>query len=139
VLAAVALSTRTTVACTPGCVIGQDDWRSAAAHLEARVRPGDRVIFVPAELRTALAHYTQPSQRPRLLYPARWPLQGGRREGEATLSHALERAGSSRRVWLVTWWLPDAGAPEDLTRMHGPPETHEFGENVRVRLYGATP
>jgi mannosyltransferase len=137
VLAAAALSTRTTVACTPGCVIGKDDWQSAAAYVEARVRPGDRVIFVPAELRTAFAHYSQPSQRPRLLYPARWPLQGGRHEGEATLSHALERAGSSRRVWLVTWWLPDAGAPADLTRAHGSPETHEFGENVRVRLYGA--
>lgn len=137
VLAAAALSTRTTVACTPGCVIGEDDWRSAAAYVEARARPGDTLIFVPRELRTAFAHYTQASRRPRLLYPARWPLRGGRREGEATLSDALARARSAERVWLVTWWLPDGDAPTHLRRALGPPDAHDFGENVRVRLYGA--
>jgi mannosyltransferase len=137
VVAAVTLSTRTTAACTPGCVIGEDDWRSATAYVEANTVPGDRLMFVPAELRTPFAHYTRSSLRPRLLYPSRWPLRGGRTEGEATLSDAVERAASSRRVWLVTWWLPTAGVPSALGRTHGRPEARDFGGNVRVRVYEA--
>jgi mannosyltransferase len=138
VLAAAALSTRTTVECTPGCVIGDDDWRAAAGYVEARTRPGDGVIFVPKELRTAFEHYIPGSRRPRLLYPARWPLRGGGQEGDATLPDALARAASSRRVWLVTWWLPTGDVPGLLARARGPAEVHDFAGNVQVRLYGPT-
>jgi mannosyltransferase len=137
VLAAVALSTRPTVACTPGCVIGQDDWRSAATYIETRMRPDDGVIFAPKELRTTFAHFTQPTRRPRLLYPARWPLQGGRVEGAPTLSAALERARSYQRIWVVSWWLPKGNVPAVLARARGRPAVRNFAGNVQVRLYGA--
>lgn len=135
VLAAAALSARTTAACTPGCVIGDDDWQSAAAYVEAHLRPGDNVMFVPAQLRTGLAHYLPESPRPMLLYPARWPLEGGSAEGEGTLPEALDRARTAGRVWLVTWWLPDRDAPVELARVHGPPVVLDFGGRVRIRLY----
>jgi mannosyltransferase len=139
VLAAVALATRPTVACTPGCVIGQDDWRAAAAYVDARMQPGDGVIFDPKELRTPFAHYTQPARRPRLLYPAHWPLQGGRAEGAATPSAALVEARSYQRVWLVSWWLPQGNVPAVLAHARGRPAVRDFAGNVRVRLYGAAP
>ena len=126
----------TTAACTPGCVIGDDDWQSAATYIESELRPGDGVVFAPGQLRTPFAHYLQPVERPTLLYPARWRLVGGRAEGAATPAAALARARSARRIWLVTWWLPDDDMPARLTRAHGRPVVHDFGENVRVRLYG---
>jgi mannosyltransferase len=140
VLAAAALTSRTTVECTPGCVIGDDDWRSAATQVESRARSGDVVLFVPSQLRTTFAHYLPESRRPRLLYPARWPLRGGAREGEATLEAALDRAAAAPRVWLVTWWLPDSGVPDRLSLARGAPQELDIGGNVLVRLYGsATP
>jgi hypothetical protein len=137
VLAVVALSTRTTAACTPGCVIGQDDWRSAAAYVESELQPGDGVVFDPGELRTPFAHYVQQTARPKLIYPARWPLEGGRAEGAATFSAALARARSVRRIWLVSWWLPQGDLPTELARARGTPAVRDFAGNVRVRLYGA--
>jgi mannosyltransferase len=138
VLAAAALATRPTIACTPGCVIGKDDWRSAAAYVEARMRPGDGVIFAPKELRTPFAHFTQTERRPRLLYPARWRLQGGPAEGAPTLRAALARAEPSRRIWLVSWWLTQDEVPQLLARARGRPTARDFAGNVRVLLYGAT-
>jgi mannosyltransferase len=137
VLAAVALSTRTTLACTPGCKVRNDDWEGAAAYVEARMRPDDGIIFDPKELRTAFAHYTGAERRPRLLYPARWPLQGGRAEGAATIGAALAEAGSHRRVWLVSWWLPAGDVPGLLAHARGRPTVRDFAGNVHVRLYGA--
>jgi hypothetical protein len=133
-LLVVGLSARKTVACTPGCVIGQDDWRAAAAYVDSELRPGDGVIFDPGELRTPLAHYLR--ARPTLLYPARWALVGGPVLGGATPAEALARARSARRVWLVTWWLPKGDVPARLTRARGQPQVHDFAGNVRVRLYG---
>jgi mannosyltransferase len=138
VLAAVVLSTRTTAACTPGCKVRHDDWRGAATYIESRMRPGDGVIFDPKELRTAFARYTQAARRPRLLYPTRWPLQGGRAEGTGTLSAALDQARSKRRVWLVSWWLPEGDVPTLLGRARGRPVVREFAGNVKIRLYGAS-
>ena len=135
-LAATGLSTRTTAECTPACVIGDDDWRAATAHVEAQARPGDGILFVPRELRTTFMHYVPSTERPRLLYPARWPLEGGASEGAATLEDALARAGSSQRVWLVTWWLPTEGVPERLEQARGEPQLTDFEGNVRIRLYG---
>jgi mannosyltransferase len=135
VLLFVALSTRTTAACTPGCVIGQDDWRAAAAYVASEMRPGDGLLFDPGELRTPFAHYLQ-GARPRLLDPARWALVGGPVEGAATPAAALARARSARRVWLVTWWLPRGDVPARLTRARGRPAVHDFAGNVLVRLYG---
>ena len=138
VVAAVALSARTTVECTPGCVIGEDDWRSAAVYVDTQLRPGDGVIFVPAALRTPFAHYLQPSRRPRLVYPARWPLEGGDAEGTARLPAALDTAQSRSRIWVVSWWLPVDDVPERLARDRGAPIVRDFAGNVRVRLYGAS-
>jgi mannosyltransferase len=136
VLAAVALSTRTTAACTPGCVIGQDDWRSAAAYVDSELRPGDGVLFDPGQLRTPFAHYLPPARLPRLLFPARWPLEGGRVDGASTPAAALIRARSARRVWLVTWWLPQGDIPAELARTRGTPAVRDFAGNVRVSLFG---
>jgi mannosyltransferase len=135
---AVALSVRTTAECTPGCVIGDDDWRSAAAYVNAHLRPGDGVIFDPAALRTPFAHYLPPSQRPQLVYPANWPLKGGSAEGAATLPAALAAARSRSRIWVVSWWLPVGNVPERLARDRGGPTVRDFAGNVRLRLYGAS-
>jgi mannosyltransferase len=137
VVAVAGLSTATTASCLPGCVIGGDDWRTATAYVQENTQPGDEILFVPGQLRTPFAHYSRAGPRPRLLYPARWPLVGGRAEGERTLAEALGRATAAGRVWLVTWWLPQEGVAERLARALGPPVTREFGENVRVRLYRA--
>ena len=137
-VAAVALSVRTTAACTPGCVIGDDDWRSAAAYVDAHVRPGDGVIFDPAALRAPFAYYLEPSRRPRLVYPARWQLDGGSAEGAATLPAALAAARSRPRIWVVSWWLPVGDVPERLARERGAPTVRDFAGNVRLRLYGAS-
>jgi mannosyltransferase len=137
VFATAALTTRTTVGCTPGCAIRDDDWRSAAALVRAQALEGDVVLFVPGELRTTFAYYLSEGQRPRLLFPARWQLYGGATEGEATLPAALDRAAETSRIWLVTWWLPDRGVPGRLARSHGAPREFNFDGNVRLRLYGA--
>jgi mannosyltransferase len=136
VAAAVALSTYETAACTPGCVIGQDDWRSAAAHIEAHARPGDGIIFSPGELRTPFVHYLQPSQRPQLVYPARWLLEGGPAEGAPTLARAIAVARSHPRIWLVSWWLPAGDVPTQLARGRGGPTVLDFAGNVQLLLYG---
>lgn len=136
-LLAAALSTRTVVSCLPDCKVRHDDWRGAAAYVDDRVRTGDAVLFDPGELRTAIAHYA--SRRPRLLYPERWPLAGGRREGATTFAGALARADTHRRVWLVTWWLPQGEVPARLGRRFRVAADRSFAGNVRVRLYVRRP
>jgi uncharacterized membrane protein len=137
-LAVLGLAGHTTAACTPGCVVGTDDWRAAAAYIGSNMRAGDGVVFAPAELRTPFAHFLPPGQRPLLVYPSRWPLSGGAAEGAASLGPEVVRRHSLRRIWLVTWWLPTQGAPQMLTRARGIPRTRDFAGNVRVRLYGAS-
>ena len=128
-------STWTTVSCTPACVIGHDDWRAAAAYVAARARPGDGVIFDPGELRTPFAYYLPPAQRPRLVYPSRWLLEGGPAIGASTPAEAVARARSSKRVWFVSWWLPQGSLPSLLAHARGQPDVRDFAENVRVSLY----
>jgi hypothetical protein len=137
VVATIAFATHTTASCTPGCVIGTDDWRAAAAYVSSNLRPGDGIVFAPAELRTPFAHFVPPDRRPALVYPRRWPLVGGARQGAASLAPRVVRRSSLRRVWLVTWWLPAEGAPRMLADARGTPRTRDFAGNVRVRLYGA--
>jgi mannosyltransferase len=129
-------STWSTVSCTPACVIGHDDWRAAAAYVATRVRPGDGVIFDPGELRTAFDYYLPAARRPRLVYPSRWLLEGGPVIGASTPAEAAVRARSSKRIWLVSWWLPQGSLPSLLAHARGQPAVRDFAENVRVRLYG---
>jgi mannosyltransferase len=135
-VATLAISSHTTASCTPGCVIGADDWRAAAAYIHANLKPGDGVVFAPGELRTPLAHFLPPGGRPALLYPSRWPLSGGAAEGATRLRPEVVRRASVRRVWLVTWWLPADGAPQLLGRARTILQDRDFAGNVHVRLYG---
>jgi len=133
---AVGLAVHTSASCTPGCVIGTDDWRAAAGYVSANMRPGDGIVFAPAELRTPFAHFMPARMRPTLVYPLRWPLVGGAAEGAESLTPRVVHGSSPRRVWLVTWWLPTGDAPQTLERPRGVPQERDFGGNVRVRLYG---
>ena len=132
---AVALSVRTTAACLPDCKVRHDDWRGAAAFVDARSRPGDAIVFDPGELRTAFAHYAVAGRRLRLLYPERRPLAGGTPEGASTLSEAVARAARYERVWLVTWWLPQGTVPSGLSARLRLRLERAFAGDVRVRLY----
>lgn len=131
---ALALSARTVLSCQPDCKIRHDDWRDAAAYVEARSRPGDAIVFFPAQVRTPLDHYLGQG-RSRLLFPARWGLIGGAAEGAPSLDTAVRAAGGYRRVWLVTWWLPSEEAREALGRRAMLLSARDFQGNVRVELY----
>ncbi len=133
-----AFSARTTHACMPDCKIRHDDWRSAAAYIQSRIRPGDAIIAYPDVVRTPLDHYL-PRNRPRLLYPERWTLVGGTREGRSELAAAISRAPGVRRLWLVTWWLPADEARELLADRMTRREVREFAGNVQVALYERRP
>jgi mannosyltransferase len=133
---ALTISTRTTVRCLPDCKVRYDDWRGAAAYLAARARPGDAVLFDPRDVRTPTVHYLgRRRDELALLYPERWALIGGPAPGARTLAGALGRADRRRRVWLVTWWLPQGDAPERLARRFRLVRDRAFAGNVRVRLY----
>ncbi len=135
VLLAVGLSTRTTVACLPDCKVRHDDWRGAAAYVERRARPGDALVFDPGELRTPFAHYLGAGTAPALLYPDRWALAGGPAAGARTVAGALDRAARYRRVWLVTWWLPEGRVPAALAEDFRQARSLDFAGDVRVRLF----
>jgi hypothetical protein len=138
-LVVVGFSTRTVVACTPGCELRNDDWRSAAAYVEAHARPGDAVFFDPGELKTPFAHYLGDDPvRLRLVYPSRWRLVGGRAVGATSVRGGLAGAAGYRRVWLVTWWLPQGDVPAALGRNRVVTTAREFTGNVRIRLYERT-
>jgi mannosyltransferase len=130
--AAFALSVRTVESCQPGCKIRHDDWRAAAQYLEARTRPGDAIVVYPAQVRTPLDHYL--GQRPRLLYPNRWELDGGGSDG-GDLPAALRNVRAYSRIWLVTWWLPAEPARGGLSSRAQLVAEREFQGNVRVALY----
>jgi uncharacterized membrane protein len=136
---ACALSVRTVEGCRPDCKLRHDAWEAAVADLQARVRPNDAIVVYPAEVRTPLDHYLG-AKRPRLLYPERWGLAGGNREGSRSLDRAMETVGEHPRVWLVTWWLPAGPARESLRSRARLVDAREFEGNVHVALYrtGAT-
>jgi hypothetical protein len=131
-----ALSTRTVVTCEPGCELRNDDWQSAAAYVGAHARRGDAVFFDPGQLKTPFAHYLgdEPA-RLTLLYPSRWRLVGGPAPGTTTVSGGLARAARYRRVWLVTWWLPQGDVPSALGRSRVVRADRGFTGDIRVRLY----
>lgn len=131
---ALALSIRTVESCQPDCKIRYDDWKAAAAYVQARSRPGDAVVFYPAEVRTPLAHYLR-GTRPRLLVPVRWGLIGGAAEGASSLDTAMREVGRYQRVWLVTWWLPSEQAHEALTHRATLLAAREFQGNIHIELY----
>jgi mannosyltransferase len=133
-LAAAALSVHATASCGADCPLRYDEWRGAAAYVQAQARPGDAIMFDPAELRTAYAHYAA-ADTPRLLYPGRWPLVGGSREGVASVRGITARAPRYRRIWLVTWWLPSGAAAAALPPHWRRAHSRDFAGNVRVRLY----
>jgi mannosyltransferase len=133
-LVAAGLSVHTIVGCGADCPLRYDQWRAAAAYVQANARPGDAIMFDPADLKTAYAHYAS-TTAPRLLYPARWPLVGGSASGSASISQITERAPAYRRVWLVTWWLPSGAAAAALPARFSAVSSREFPGNVRVRLY----
>jgi mannosyltransferase len=131
-VAAVALSVRTTIGCQPDCKIRHDAWGAAARSVAARARPGDAIVLYPSELRTAFDHYLAPS-RPALLYPERWGLLGARDGGSVEV--AAKDADAYARVWLVTWWLPSGSARSALSSVATRVDDREFSGNVRVELY----
>jgi len=135
VLVAATVSTTTVVRCLPDCKLRYDDWRGAAAYVAPRVRAGDAVLFDPRDVRTPFAHYLGNPGRLVLLYPASWSLSGGPAPGASTLAAALFRARHYRRVWLVTWWLPEGTVPARLERTFRLILVRNFAGNVRVRLY----
>jgi mannosyltransferase len=131
---AVALSVRTVESCQPDCKIRYDDWKAAASYLQARTRPGDAIVVFPDDVRTPLDHYL--TRRPRLLYPERWALTGGTREGSSVLASAFASASAHERIWLVTWWLPAEPARKALSSRADELLAREFPGNVHVDLYG---
>ncbi len=132
---ACALSLRTIEGCRPDCKLRHDDWEAAVGYLQAHARPGDAIVVYPDEVRTPLDHYLR-DERPRLLYPERWSLLGGEREGRETLEAAMQGVGDHPRVWLVTWWLPSEPARTALRQRATPVDEREFQGNVHVYLYG---
>ncbi len=132
---AIALSLRTVDGCRPDCKLRYDDWEAAVGYLQAHARPGDAIVVYPDEVRTPLDHYLR-DERPRLLYPERWSLLGGEREGRETLEAAMQGVGDHPRVWLVTWWLPSEPARTALRQRATPVDEREFQGNVHVYLYG---
>lgn len=135
VLAAATISVRTVVRCLPDCKVRHDDWRGAAAFVAPRVHAGDAVLFDPRDVRTPFAHYLNQPDRLALLYPASWSLSDGPTVGASTLAVAVSRARRYRRVWLVTWWLPEGTVPARLERSFRLRLVRNFAGNVRVRLY----
>jgi len=134
-LAAATVSTVSVARCLPDCGIRHDDWRAAAADVRPLVRPGDAILFDPGDVATPFVHYFGARGGLVLLHPRRWGLAGGPADGAGSLSEAVERARSYRRVWLVTWWLPDGGVPGELARTFRLARSRDFAGNVRVRLY----
>jgi mannosyltransferase len=137
---ACALSVRTVEACIPDCKVRYDEWKTAAADLEARARPGDAIVVYPEEVRTPLDHYLG-ADRPRLLYPKRWGVVGDETEGHDSVDAAVGEVGEYPRVWLVTWWLPAGQARAALRRRATLVDQREYQGNVHVDLYrtGARP
>jgi mannosyltransferase len=135
VVVAAAISTRTVAQCLPDCKVRYDDWRSAAAYVAPRVKAGDAVLFDPRDVKPPFAFYLPRSARPALLYPTRWSLIGGPAPGARTLSAAVSQADHHRRVWLVTWWLPQGAVPGELAHSFRVVADRTFAGSVRVRLY----
>jgi mannosyltransferase len=133
-VAAAAFSVHTIVSCGADCPLRYDEWRAATAYVQAEARPGDAIMFDPAELRTAYAHYAA-VDGPRLLYPDRWPLVGGPRVGVPSIRGITTRAPQYRRIWLVTWWLPSGAVAAALPPHWTRTRSRDFAGNVRVRLY----
>jgi hypothetical protein len=135
VLVAATISTRNVVRCLPDCMIRYDDWRGAASYVAPRVQAGDAVLFDPRDVKTPFVHYLGHPRRLALLYPSSWRLSGGPAPGAPTLAAAVSRAPRYRRVWLVTWWLPEGTVPAQLERAFRLQLVRHFAGNVRVRLY----
>ncbi|GGP77805.1 glycosyltransferase family 39 protein [Streptosporangium pseudovulgare] len=73
-----------------------DDLRSLAATLDAEVRPGDRVLFVPYRYRLFVAVYGGPYER--LVDLTRAP----GRYGPRTAAEFTAAAAGASRIWLVS-------------------------------------
>ncbi|WP_433541346.1 glycosyltransferase family 39 protein [Streptosporangium sandarakinum] len=110
-----------------------DDLRSLAATLDAEVRPGDRVLFVPYRYRLFVAVYGGPYER--LVDLTRAP---GRYEPRTASEFTAAAAGASR-IWLVSARInrvyaadPRLVALRSAFSAAGP--TRRFG-SIRLTLY----
>jgi mannosyltransferase len=130
VAAAVVFSIRAVDECGT-CKVRNDDWRGATEYVSDRARPGDKIFFYPAELRTPFVHYVgEAPANLQLAYPGTWALEN---HVDGNPGAAVDAAGG--RVWLVTWWLPSQDVREELSRRGRLVEDRRFGGDVRVELY----
>ncbi len=88
------------------------DWARAAQYVEARWRPGDRLVFYPHTARVAFAYYfSVPGAEAVTLYPPAWPARSAAGVPPPALPDLLSGAD---RFWLVLTGPAPPGSTEAL-------------------------